>query len=198
MADAVKAVRQDMQHEASDELAGRQRHGLEAARAFDSIVLVYSRQQFEAAWASIANQAPHRHRQANSGTCRGREPPHARHTFAVLPPETSPHKIDLSGYVPPSCSSDLGQPYTPAASTISSRTQCVWPDYLRTSRCTGCARRFAATSPMPVSRPRTSRRSAATSLWRWWYIAKRDIKAGAVRAMTKLVEHRAAKAAGTK
>ena len=31
----------------------------------------------------IANQAPHRHRQANSGTCRGREPPHARHTFEV-------------------------------------------------------------------------------------------------------------------
>jgi integrase len=30
------------------------------------------------------------------------------------------------------------------------------------------------------------------------YIAKRDTKAGAVRAMTKLVEHRAAKAAGTK
>ena len=29
----------------------------------------------------IANQAPHRHRQAKSGTCRGREPPHARHTF---------------------------------------------------------------------------------------------------------------------
>jgi hypothetical protein len=29
----------------------------------------------------IATQAPHRHRQANSGTCRGREPPHARHTF---------------------------------------------------------------------------------------------------------------------
>ena len=28
----------------------------------------------------IANQAPHRHRQAKSGTCRGREPPHARHT----------------------------------------------------------------------------------------------------------------------
>jgi hypothetical protein len=45
----------------------------------------------------IANQAPHRHRQANSGTCRGREPPHARHTFEVLPPETRPHKIDLSG-----------------------------------------------------------------------------------------------------
>ena len=38
----------------------------------------------------IANQAPHRHRQANSGTCRGREPPHARHTFEVLPPETGP------------------------------------------------------------------------------------------------------------
>src|SRR4249919_4017027 len=57
----------------------------------------YSRQQFEAAWASFANQAPHRHRQANSGTCRGREPPHARHTFEVLPPETRPHKIDLSG-----------------------------------------------------------------------------------------------------
>ena len=50
----------------------------------------------------IANQAPHRHRQAKSGTCRGREPPHARHTFEVLPPETTPHKIDLSGYVPPS------------------------------------------------------------------------------------------------
>ena len=45
----------------------------------------------------IANQAPHRHRQANSGTCRGREPPPARHTFEVLPPETRPHKIDLSG-----------------------------------------------------------------------------------------------------
>ena len=27
----------------------------------------------------------------------GREPPHARHTFEVLPPETRPHKIDLSG-----------------------------------------------------------------------------------------------------
>jgi hypothetical protein len=38
--------------------------------------------------APIANQAPHRHRQAKSGTCRGREPPHARHTFEVLPPET--------------------------------------------------------------------------------------------------------------
>ena len=50
----------------------------------------------------IANQAPHRHRQANSGTCRGREPPHARHTFEVLPSETRPHKIDLSWYVPPS------------------------------------------------------------------------------------------------
>src|ERR1700674_616514 len=50
----------------------------------------------------IANQAPHRHGQANSGTCRGRDPPHARHTFEVLPPETRPHKIDLSGYVPPS------------------------------------------------------------------------------------------------
>ena len=36
----------------------------------------------------IAKQAPHRHRQAKSGTCRGREPPHARHTFEVLPPET--------------------------------------------------------------------------------------------------------------
>jgi len=45
---------------------------------------------------AIANQAPHRHRQAKSGTCRGREPPHARHTFEVLPPETRPHKIDLS------------------------------------------------------------------------------------------------------
>src|ERR1700681_2333425 len=44
----------------------------------------------------IANQAPHRHRQAKSGTCRGREPPHARHTFEVLPPETRPNKIDLS------------------------------------------------------------------------------------------------------
>src|SRR6516165_2977268 len=32
-----------MQHEASDELAGRQRHGLEAAWAFDSIVLVAER-----------------------------------------------------------------------------------------------------------------------------------------------------------
>ena len=40
----------------------------------------------------IANQAPHRHRQANSGTCRGREPPHARHTFEVLPPETRPNE----------------------------------------------------------------------------------------------------------
>jgi hypothetical protein len=29
---------------------------------------------------AIANQAPHRHRQAKSGSCRGREPPHARHT----------------------------------------------------------------------------------------------------------------------
>ena len=79
----------------------------------------YSRQQFEAAWASIANQAPHRHRQANSGTCRGREPPHARHTFEVLPPETSPHKNDLSGYVPPSCSERLrhGQIEKSAAST---------------------------------------------------------------------------------
>src|SRR5580700_1325331 len=48
-------------------------------------------------WPPIANQAPHRHRQANSGTCRGREPPHARHTFEVLPPETRPNKIDLSG-----------------------------------------------------------------------------------------------------
>jgi hypothetical protein len=48
-------------------------------------------------WPPIANQAPHRHRQANSGTCRGREPPHARHTFEVLPPETRPNKLDLSG-----------------------------------------------------------------------------------------------------
>src|SRR3984893_15302403 len=32
-----------MQHEAPDELAGRQRHGLVAARAFDSIVLVAER-----------------------------------------------------------------------------------------------------------------------------------------------------------
>jgi hypothetical protein len=45
-----------------------------------------SRPQFEAAWPPIANQAPHRHRQAKSGTCRGREPPHARRTFEVLPP----------------------------------------------------------------------------------------------------------------
>jgi hypothetical protein len=34
----------------------------------------------------LRNQAPHRHRQAKSGTCRGREPPHARHTFEVRRP----------------------------------------------------------------------------------------------------------------
>jgi hypothetical protein len=34
---------------------------------------------------AIANQAPHRHRQAKSGTCRGREPPHARHTCLGQP-----------------------------------------------------------------------------------------------------------------
>jgi hypothetical protein len=39
----------------------------------------------KAAWPPIANQAPHRHRQANSGTCRGREPPHARHTCLGQP-----------------------------------------------------------------------------------------------------------------
>jgi hypothetical protein len=38
--------------------------------------------------AFLLNQAPHRHRQAKSGTCRGREPPHGRHTFEVPPPET--------------------------------------------------------------------------------------------------------------
>src|ERR1700730_3689976 len=43
VADAVKALRQDMQDEAPDELGGRQRHGLVAARAFDSIVLVTER-----------------------------------------------------------------------------------------------------------------------------------------------------------
>jgi hypothetical protein len=34
---------------------------------------------------AIANQAPHRHRQAKSGTYRGREPPHARHTCLGQP-----------------------------------------------------------------------------------------------------------------
>jgi hypothetical protein len=34
---------------------------------------------------AIANLAPHRHRQAKSGTCRGREPPHARHTCLGQP-----------------------------------------------------------------------------------------------------------------
>jgi hypothetical protein len=34
---------------------------------------------------AIANQAPHRHRQAQSGTYRGREPPHARHTCLGQP-----------------------------------------------------------------------------------------------------------------
>ena len=45
----------------------------------------------------IANRAPHRHRQAKSGTCRGREPPHARHTFEVLPSETTPHRSIFPG-----------------------------------------------------------------------------------------------------
>ena len=34
---------------------------------------------------AIANQAPHRHRQAKSGTYRRREPPHARHTCPGQP-----------------------------------------------------------------------------------------------------------------
>ena len=41
---------------------------------------------------AIANQAPHRHRQAKSGTYRGREPPHARHTCLELGPLTETHK----------------------------------------------------------------------------------------------------------
>ena len=43
VADAVKALWQDMKHEAPDELGGRQRHGLVAARSFDPIVLVAER-----------------------------------------------------------------------------------------------------------------------------------------------------------
>ena len=47
----------------------------------------------------IANQAPHRHRQANSGTCRGREPPHARHTCLRQPTADQGcvlrHSVDL-------------------------------------------------------------------------------------------------------
>src|SRR6516164_2679873 len=43
VADAVKALRQDMKHESPDELGGRQRHGLVAGRPFDSIVLVTER-----------------------------------------------------------------------------------------------------------------------------------------------------------
>jgi hypothetical protein len=44
----------------------------------------YSRQQFEAAWASCC--ASHHHRQAKSDTCPGREQPHARHTFGMRQP----------------------------------------------------------------------------------------------------------------
>jgi hypothetical protein len=46
------------------------------------------RWQFEQHGPAIANQAPHRHRQAKLGTCRGREPPHARHTCLGQPSTT--------------------------------------------------------------------------------------------------------------
>ena len=60
----------------------------------------YYRRQFEAAWASYCQPSATPPQQANSDTCRDREPPHDRHTFEGLPPG-GPHKIDLSG-VPPS------------------------------------------------------------------------------------------------
>src|SRR5208282_3432532 len=66
---------------ASDRRRFGRRDGVRTPSPTPGTIVRNSRQHGPA----IANQAPHRHRQAKLGACRGREPPHARHTCLGQP-----------------------------------------------------------------------------------------------------------------
>jgi hypothetical protein len=134
---------------------------------------------------AIANQAPHRHRQAQSGTYRGREPPHARHTCLGQPTadqgcERGNH-LDAPAYplyqehgqnyllgtkVPASCAARRAKPGEELPGMIASRS------------CTGvaCADCALRRPPKSIAMPRST-------LWRSTHPRRRLLPEAGVAGM---------------